>query len=112
MGRAGDGRGEEWLDLADAIALLREQIVEAQARIADPDGTGAGDRGVHFVLGDITLELGMELTRTRGADGGLRFAVAGLGGRTESSDTTTHTVTVQLTPRLPGGGPVPVGDWE
>ncbi|MEU4995686.1 trypco2 family protein [Streptomyces sp. NPDC021622] len=38
-----------------------------------------GDRGVGFGLGEITVELGMELARTRGVDGGLRFSVIGLG---------------------------------
>ncbi|MGW7256744.1 trypco2 family protein [Streptomyces sp. NPDC054834] len=100
------GRDGEWLDLADAIALLREQVVEARVRIAGPEG----DDGVRFGLGEITVELGMELTRTRGADGGLRFAVAGLGGRWERVEKGTHTVTVRLTPRSSDGKPVDVGD--
>jgi len=100
------GRGGEWLDLADAIALLREQVVEARARIAGPEQDG----GVRFGLGEITVELGMELTRTRGADGGLRFAVAGLGGRRERAEKGTHIVTVRLTPRSSDDGPVDVVD--
>ncbi|MBV7701029.1 trypco2 family protein [Streptomyces sp. TRM70350] len=108
----GNGRGEEWLDLADAITLLRDQIAEAQSRIADPDGTGAGHKGVLFTLGDITLELGMELTRSRAADGGLRFSVAGFGAKKETANRATHTVTVQLTPHRPDGGGIPVGDLE
>ncbi|AZP14725.1 hypothetical protein EJC51_47400 [Streptomyces aquilus] len=70
------GAGEDWLDLADAVALLRSQIAEAQARIDDPQG--AGDKGVRFEIGEITVDLGMELTRTRGADGQLRFSVFGV----------------------------------
>ncbi|MEV5440874.1 trypco2 family protein [Streptomyces sp. NPDC052682] len=101
-----DGRDGEWLDLADAITLLREQVVEARARIAGPDRDG----GVRFGLGEITVELGMELTRTLGADGGLRFAVAGIGGRRERAEKGTHTVTVQLTPRSADGRPLDVGD--
>ncbi|MGW7468801.1 trypco2 family protein [Streptomyces xantholiticus] len=110
----GSGRdhGEKWLDLADAITLLRDQIAEAQARIANPDGTGSGHKGVLFNLGDITLELGMELTRSRGADGGLRFSVVGFGARKDTADTTTHTVTVHLKPHRPDGGDIPVGDLE
>ncbi|MER5217218.1 trypco2 family protein [Streptomyces sp. NPDC002838] len=103
---------QDWLDLADAITLLRDQVAEAQARIGSPDGTGAGHKGVLFTLGEITLELGMELTRTRGIDGGLRFSVVGLGGRKETGNTASHTVTVQLKPHRPGGGDVDVNDEE
>lgn len=59
---------DDWLDLADAITLLRDQIVEAQDRIAGPQGVA--DKGVRFGLGEITLELGMELARTRGGTAG------------------------------------------
>lgn len=56
----GGGGGEDWLDLADAITLLRGQVAEAQRRAA-----AEGDGGVHFTLGGITLELGLELTWRR-----------------------------------------------
>ncbi|WP_242433128.1 trypco2 family protein [Streptomyces sp. Root264] len=58
------------MDLADAITLLRDQVAEAQDRIADP--AGRGDRGVLFTLGEITLDLGLELTGAKGVNGGLR----------------------------------------
>ncbi|CAM5281305.1 hypothetical protein BOQ63_001370 (plasmid) [Streptomyces viridifaciens] len=124
----------DWLDLADAITLLRDQIVEAQARIAGPPGEddnspsednsppsednsppGDSDRGVRFELAEITLELSMELTRTNEGRGGLRFAVMGvgldLGGKRERSNASAHTVTVRLIPRQ-GGGPVEVRDLD
>lgn len=105
---------DDWLDLADAITLLRDQIVEAQDRIAGPQGVA--DKGVRFGLGEITLELGMELARTRGGHGGLRFAVMGvgldLGGKRERANTATHTVTVRLTPQRADGGPVEVRDRD
>ncbi|PKV84258.1 trypco2 family protein [Streptomyces sp. TLI_146] len=96
---AGNGVGDDELDLADAITLLREQVAEAQRRVADD-----GDQGVGFGLGEITVELGMELARTRGVDGGLRFSVVNLGGKKETTRKTTHTVTVRLKPHLPGAG--------
>ncbi|MFE2716948.1 trypco2 family protein [Streptomyces mirabilis] len=108
----GNIAGEDWLDLADAITLLRDQIAEAQTRIADPDGTGARHKGVLFNLGEITLELGMELTRLKVGDGGLRFSVVSLGGKREKSDKGTHKVTVRLDPRGPTGRPVNVSDEE
>lgn len=107
---SGEGSGADGaLDLADAITLLRDQIAEAQHRIS-----ASGDSGVRFALGEITLELGLELARTRGVDGGLRFSVVSLGGKREGSSTSTHTVTVRLSPHLPGGvvGDVDVSDYE
>ncbi|MGW5640907.1 trypco2 family protein [Streptomyces sp. NPDC003832] len=104
------GSDQEWMDLADAITLLRDQVAEAQDRIADP--AGGGPRGVLFTLGEITLDLGLELTGTKGVDGGLRWSVISLGGKKESGRKATHTVTVKLTPRKAGGGDVEVGDRE
>jgi hypothetical protein len=104
------GSDEEWMDLADAIALLREQIAEAQDRIAEP--MGPGHRGVLFTMGEITLDLGLELTGTKGVNGGLRWSVISLGGRKESGRKATHTVTVKLTPHRPSGGDIDVSDEE
>ncbi|MGW0363214.1 trypco2 family protein [Streptomyces sp. NPDC002990] len=100
------------MDLADAITLLRDQVAEAQQRIASPGGTGGGDKGLLFTLGEITLELGMELSRTQGADGGLRFSVVSLGAKKESGDRATHTVTVQLKAHAPDGGDIEISDVE
>ncbi|MFJ2720671.1 trypco2 family protein [Streptomyces sp. NPDC087437] len=111
MGDA-NGSEQEWLDLADAITLLRDQVAEAQARIADPGGSGSAHQGVMFTLGEITLELGMELIHTRGVNGGLRWSVVGLGGKKESGNKATHAVTVKLQPHLPGGGDIDVSDEE
>ncbi|WP_328976616.1 trypco2 family protein [Streptomyces canus] len=107
-----DSHGAEpgWLDLADAIAMLRDQIAEAQSRTSSP--SGPGDRGVLFTLGEITLELGLELTGVQGIDGGLRWSVVSLGGRKESGRRATHTVTVKLQPHQPGSGDIDVLDTE
>ncbi|WP_369392397.1 trypco2 family protein [Streptomyces sp. CG1] len=110
----GDANGSdlEGLDLADAITLLRKQVAEAQARITDTGGANAQHQGVLFTLGEITVELGMELTHARVTDGGLRFSVVSLGGKKESAHKATHTVTVQLKPHRPGGGDIDVSDEE
>ncbi|MDT0484725.1 MULTISPECIES: trypco2 family protein [Streptomyces] len=99
-----------WLDLADAIAMLRDQIAEAQSRTTSP--SGPGDRGVLFTVGEITLELGLELTGVQGIDGGLRWSVVSLGGKKESGRRATHTVTVKLQPHQPGSGDINVRDTE
>ncbi|WP_331720546.1 hypothetical protein OG851_43030 (plasmid) [Streptomyces sp. NBC_00161] len=105
-----DGTGEEWMDLADAITLLRDQIAESQRRIADP--AGAGDKGMEFTLGEITLDLGLELTSAKGVNGGLRWSVISFGGKKESGTKASHTVHVKLTPEKTGGGGVKVRDTE
>lgn len=105
-----NGTGGEWLDLADAITLLRDQVAEAQRRIADPGG--GGDKGVQFTVGEITLDLGLELTGTKGVDGGLKWSVVSLGGKRESGTKATHTVTVKLTPHQTGGGDTKVRGRE
>ncbi|WP_327064806.1 hypothetical protein OG500_03105 [Kitasatospora sp. NBC_01250] len=105
------GADEQWLDLADAVSLLRQQIAEAQRRVADP--TGGGDQGVLFTLGEITVELGLELTRSTGVDGGLRWSVISLGGKKERGSTDTHKLTVKLAPHGPGGAyAVDISDEE
>jgi hypothetical protein len=111
MGMSGaSGSDEEWMDLADAIALLRDQIAEAHARVARP--SGPGHKGVVFTLGEATLELGLELTGTKGVNGGLKWSVVSMGGKKESSRKATHTVTVKLQPHRPGGGDIDVSDEE
>jgi len=95
---------DDWLDLADAIELLRIQVAEAQRRSVGAD--------VRFRLGEITVEFGMELARTRGAGGGLRFGVASVDGRGERTARATHHVTVRLDPRRADGSPVDTGAGE
>lgn len=118
-----DGADGEWLDLADAITLLRDQIAAARARIAEPQGSGnkadplaSGDKGVLFELGEITVELGLELARTAGVDGGLHFAVmgvgVGIGGKREKTESATHKLVVRLTPQTSGGKPVLTHDVD
>ncbi|MBC3839367.1 hypothetical protein GXW82_01530 [Streptacidiphilus sp. 4-A2] len=104
------GGSQEGLDLADAVTLLRDQVVEARRRLADPTGPGA--HGVEFTLGDVTLELGLELTGTKGVNGGLRWSVLSLGAKKESTRQATHTLTVTLRPHETGGGDINVRDVE
>ncbi|MER6162041.1 trypco2 family protein [Streptomyces sp. NPDC001868] len=104
------GTDGQWMDLADAVTLLREQIAEAQSRLADP--VEGGDKGVLFTLGEITVELGLELTGTKGVNGGLRWSVISLGGKKESGAKDTHKLTVKLAPHRPGGGDVDISGEE
>ncbi|MGW4649085.1 trypco2 family protein [Kitasatospora sp. NPDC004289] len=103
----GNSSGDEWMDLADAVALLRRQIAQAQRQAAE---SPADDSDVRFAVGEITLELGMELTGTRSVNGGLRFAVVSAGGKAERASKATHKVTVKLTPQDGAGEVVFVRD--
>lgn len=107
MGLSPRDADNEWLDLTDAVALLRRQISQGQERLAV-----GGDQGVRFGVGEITLELAVELASTGGADGGLRFGVVSAGGRRENTERATHKVTVRLEPRRTDGRAVEVGDVE
>ncbi|MEU9339383.1 trypco2 family protein [Streptomyces sp. NPDC048290] len=104
MTRSGEG---DSLDVADAIALIRGQLVEAQRRMADE-----GHDGVLFSVGEVTLEIGLELTRAKSVGGGLRFSVVSADGRADRARRATHTVTVTLNPQGPDGAPLPVSDFE
>ncbi|MFG2825767.1 trypco2 family protein [Kitasatospora sp. NPDC048365] len=73
---------------------------------------GGGDKGVRFSMGEITLDLGLELTGAKGVNGGLKWSVISLGGRKESGSEATHTVHMKLTPQQTGGGNVEVRDRE
>jgi hypothetical protein len=95
---------DDWLDLADAIELLRDQVLEAQHRA---DGSA-----LRFTLGEITVEFGVELAQTRGVGGGVRFGVAAVDAKGERTARSTHRVTVKLTPKLAIGGDVDVSDEE
>ncbi|MDG5807277.1 trypco2 family protein [Streptomyces neyagawaensis] len=101
---ASGGRDEDWLDLADAVEVLRTQLAEAQRR-----GQGSPLR---FVVGEITAEFEVELVRTRNGGGALRFGVVEADARRERSSRSVQRVTLTLKPEQHGGGDVAVGDVE
>ncbi|GAA3227370.1 hypothetical protein MTQ10_25560 [Streptomyces sp. XM83C] len=101
---AGDGRTEDFLDLADAIDVLRAQLSEAQRR--------GQDSPLRFVLGEITAEFEIELVRTRNGGGALRFGVVEAGARGERTERSVQRLTLRLSPEQRDGGSVAVGDVE
>ncbi|MFE5026033.1 trypco2 family protein [Streptomyces sp. NPDC056656] len=101
---ASSGHDEDWLDLADAIEVLRSQLSEAQRR-------GQGSQ-LRFVLGEITAEFEIELVRTRNGGGALRFGVVEANGRQERATRSARRVPLRLNPERRGGGDVSVGDIE
>ena len=89
------------IELADAVAAVRDELLEAVAR-------GAGQE-VLFKVGPVQLEFAVELRADAKAKAGFKAWVVsgdleGAAGRTR-----THRVTVSLTPQRPGGGDLLVG---
>jgi hypothetical protein len=103
LGMARGEQDEDWLDLADAIEVLRDQLSEAQRR-----GQAAPLR---FVLGEITAEFEIELVRKKNGGGGLRFGVIEANAGRERSAKSTQRVTLRLKPQQYGGD-VAIGDAE
>lgn len=85
------------ISIADALAALRDQIVEARKR-------GEDHKGVQFTLRDVAVEFQIVAERTIGADakGSVKWGVFGLGGdvgtsaKTESSNSMSHKLSLKL----------------
>ncbi|WP_405658800.1 trypco2 family protein [Streptomyces sp. RK9] len=103
-GDSGHPGDDEWLDLADALDLLRGQIGEAQRRARTAD--------VRFDVEAITVDFEVELGRTHGGSGGLRFGIAQADGRRESARRAVQRVSLTLTPRTAARGDLTIGDGE
>ncbi|MGW6932824.1 trypco2 family protein [Lentzea sp. NPDC054927] len=84
------------IELADAVAAVRDELLEAAKR-----ATGAG---VEFAVGPIELEFSVELKLDTKAKAGFKAWVVSADAEAGASRTSKHRVTLQLTPRLPGGG--------
>lgn len=77
---------EPWVDLAAAIAMLRQQLTDAIDEGAD--------KGMHFELAPIELTLQAALTAK--GNGKLGWKIVEVGGEVESAS--TQTLTLKLTP--------------
>lgn len=84
------------IELADAVAVVRDELLEAAGR--------ATDAAVEFVVGPIELEFTVELKVDAKAKAGFKAWVVSADLEAGASRTSKHRVTVQLTPRRPGGG--------
>jgi hypothetical protein len=86
------------LGLAGAVRGLRAELTAAMT-------AGEGER-VRFELGPVTMEFTVQVTNEKGIDGGVKFWVITAGGKGSRSTASTHTVTVELTPKGADGGPL------
>lgn len=80
----------EWMELSEAIQVLREQLLIAKA-------AGEGSK-VSFSVGKVEVELGLEARRSGGGGGKLQFGVFALDGKGEYSSGTTHRLRLELLP--------------
>jgi hypothetical protein len=81
--------------LSGAIRKLRAELLESMQE--------AEGEELRFALGDIDLELQLEVSQEGKGDAGIRFWLVSLGGSVSDSHTTTHTVRLKLTPETREG---------
>jgi hypothetical protein len=81
--------------LAGAIRQLRAELTEAMQH--------AEDEELRFALGDIELEVQLEVSQEAKGDAGIRFWLVSLGGSAGTSRASTHTMRLTLTPETSEG---------
>jgi hypothetical protein len=94
------------IPLADTIAALREQLAAAVK--------GGEGQEIRFQVGPVQLTFNVVVQREGEADGKISFKVLGWGveggASGKISDQHTQTITITLTPKLPGGGELLTAD--
>ncbi len=88
------------IELADAVASIRNQLIEAATR--------ATDHPVSFAVGDIQMEFTLELRREAKAGGKVKAWVVEAGADAARTTGRTHKVAFTLTPRNAATGEA----WE
>ncbi|MBT2897862.1 hypothetical protein HET64_14770 [Streptomyces sp. McG3] len=88
------------IELADAVASIRNQLIDAAAR--------ATDHPVAFAVGDIQMEFTLELRREARAGGKVKAWVVEAGADAARTTGRTHKVAFTLTPRNAATGEA----WE
>jgi hypothetical protein len=58
----------------------------------------ADDEDVRFALGDVELELQVEVSKEAGGEGGIGFWLVTVGGKATRTSGTTHTIRLTLSP--------------
>jgi hypothetical protein len=89
------------IELGDAVAALRDELLRAAAR--------GSDAGLQFAVGPIELSFEVELRRDAKAKAGFKAWVVTGEVEAGAGHTRKQRVTLSLTPRAPGGGDVLVG---
>ncbi|GAA5197373.1 hypothetical protein GCM10023322_68480 [Rugosimonospora acidiphila] len=87
---------DEFVELAEAIAVLRDQLGAAREA-----GEGASPR---FAVGPVEVEFTIEARRNVDGKVGVQFGVFTAGGQGGGSSAATHRVKLTLTPHSDDGG--------
>jgi hypothetical protein len=100
------GEDDGLVELSDAIGVVREQLIAAQA---------AGRRTVAgqvltFAVGKVSIEFSGEVKKTGGGSGGVKFWVVTAEAKAERSSAAFHKVTVELIPLTRDGESFKVAD--
>ncbi|MFH9299232.1 trypco2 family protein [Streptomyces sp. NPDC017520] len=95
-----DGHALDGIELADAVASIRNQLIDAATR--------ATDHPVSFAVGDIQMEFTLELRREARAGGKVKAWVVEAGADAARTTGRTHKVAFTLTPRNAATGEA----WE
>jgi hypothetical protein len=96
------GGRADGIELGDAVAVVREELLRAAAE-------GAG-QDVRFEVGEIQMEFTVELSSGTTAGAKVRAWVVDAGAENSRTSTRTHRVAVTMTPKnARTGGPWRVG---
>src|SRR5215468_1127785 len=76
------------LPLSDLIDAVRGELRTAAIAAKGSD--------LQFEVQDVTLEIQVAATGSKGVDGGVKLWALALGSKVSKSDTATHTVTLKL----------------
>ncbi len=90
---------------------LREAVGALRAELSESIVASAGEQ-LRFVVGELTLEFQVEVERTVGGGGGIRFWVVELGAKGSRTSTDVHKVMIPLRPVTEAGGPVLTGSGD
>lgn len=85
------------IPLADAVAAVRDELIEAAAR-------GGGHPEVVFAVGPVEMAFEVELRADASAKAGFKLWAVGAEAQAGVSRGRTHRVAFTLTPRNVGGG--------
>jgi hypothetical protein len=91
----------ERIGLKEAIGALRSELSEAILAAAGED--------LQFQVPDVSMEFQVEIEKSAGASGGIRFWVVELGGEASRTSTNTHSLNFSLKPVTADGKPVLTG---
>ncbi|EWC61250.1 hypothetical protein UO65_3437 [Actinokineospora spheciospongiae] len=89
------------IELADAVAALRDELIEAATRGRSP--------WVSFTVGPIELEFAVELKKDTKAKAGFKAWVVSGDVEAGAARAVTHRVKISLTAKNAAGGDVQVG---